>query len=371
VSKEHVVELERVTFTDIRTLLLGPADEPEPGGWLQAYASQGSDRRGWLAAIETTGKDLWDKFMGPVHQRLTEFGVSEGAPVLLMPQGGLGLLPVHAAWRAVDGGRRYFLDDYTLTYVPSGFALRTSRRRLGEPRRQQRSLLAVVNPTGDLPFSPAEGDAVSELFELDARIVLAKDQATPEAVVRTAPGRSYLHFACHGSYAWQEPMQSGLLLADRKSLTLADVIVGLDLSAARLVTLSACETGLTDILHSPDEYLGLPAGFLQAGAPAVLSTLWPVNDLSTMLLMKRFYRGHLHDGLAPAPALRTAQRWLRDVTNEELSELFETYREAAPDRPRLAYETAKEHFVRYTLADPKARPFSHPYYWGAFTFSGV
>ena len=73
-------------------------------------------------------------------------------------------------------------------------------------------------------------------------------------------------------------------------LTLADVVARSDLGASRLAILSACETGLTDIRRAPDEYLGLPAGFLRAGAPAVVSTLWAVNDFSTMLLMERFYR---------------------------------------------------------------------------------
>jgi CHAT domain-containing protein len=91
-----------------------------------------------------------------------------------------------------------------------------------------------------------------------------------------APQSNYLHFACHGSYDWQDPIQSGLYLADRRRLTLADAIVRLDLGAARLGRSRPAKP--SDIRQSPDEFLGLPAGFLQAGAPAVISALWSTTS---------------------------------------------------------------------------------------------
>jgi len=48
----------------------------------------------------------------------------------LCHKGGLGLLPLHAAWNKVNGQRRYLLDDYTITYVPSLYALHVSQQRL-------------------------------------------------------------------------------------------------------------------------------------------------------------------------------------------------------------------------------------------------
>jgi len=96
-------------------------------------------------------------------------------------------------------------------------------------------------------------------------------------------------------------------------LKLSDIINGaIDLETSQLVTLSACETGIVDIRLSPDEYIGLPAGFMQAGAPAVVSSLWRVDDRSTALLMERFYQNHLKEGMSLPAALREAQLWLRD-----------------------------------------------------------
>lgn len=338
---------------------------------VRGYFNWRTEWQGWLETIESTGQSLWELLLGPVHERLQKLGLREGAPVILMPQGGLGLLPLHAAWREADGGKRYFLNDYTVSYAPSGYALHVSQRRIQETRRQQRTLLAVVNPTGDLTFTPLEGEAVAALFAPEARQVLVEEEASSAAVVAQSPGRSYLHFSCHGFYNWRDAMRSGLVLAGETPLTLSEIIVRLNLSATRLVTLSACETGLTDIRQSPDEYIGLPAGFMQAGTPAVISTLWAVNDLSTMLLMERFYQGHLQEGLDIPGALRRAQTWLRDATAGSLAERFASEEESLLSQTRMPIEAASEYFSRFASQIPENRPFAHPYYWAAFTFSGA
>lgn len=83
-------------------------------------------------------------------------------------------------------------------------------------------------------------------------------------------------------------------------------IFGLDLSQCRLVTLSACETGLTDFRSITDEYIGLPSIFLYAGSPTVVSSLWTVNDLSTAFLMIEFYQ-NMRAGNSVVLALNKAQ----------------------------------------------------------------
>jgi CHAT domain-containing protein len=70
--------------------------------------------------------------------------------------------------------------------------------------------------------------------------------------------------------------------------------------------LSACQTALGKAIKG-EGLVGLARAFMYAGAPRVVASLWQVSDLATAELMKKFYRGMLHDRLPPAAALRAAQ----------------------------------------------------------------
>jgi CHAT domain-containing protein/tetratricopeptide (TPR) repeat protein len=364
VGPEHVLWLDEFKQADLKGLL-GSVEEARLDGWLGAYFNAPTNLTAWFDVIVSTGQVLWRQVMAPIAERLATLQVTQ---VLFMPQGGLGLLPLHAAWREIDGTRRYFIDEYAITYVPSAYAHKMSLERMRDPQRREHSLLAVINPTEDLPFASVEGAQVASLFDTGNAHVLPGAEATAQAVIGQATA-GYVHFACHGFYDWDDPMRSGVDLANRKPLTVAQIIGELNLKSTRLVTLSGCETGITDIRHSPDEYLGMPAGFLQAGAPAVVSTLWEVIDLSTMLVMKRFYQLHLRDGLDLPEALRQAQLWLRDVTASELAQRFAD--EALVSSTHTPIEIASEYLSRFATQEPSQRPFAHPFYWAAFTFSGV
>jgi CHAT domain-containing protein len=76
---------------------------------------------------------------------------------------------------------------------------------------------------------------------------------------------------------------------------------------ADVVVLSGCQTALGKQIRGEGP-IGLARAFMYAGVPRVVASLWPVDDLATAELMKRFYRGMLVDRLTPAAALRAAQR---------------------------------------------------------------
>jgi len=369
ITPDCVIKLDSLREDTMQTLLFGASSEL---GWLDERIYVWDENRShheWEAAIEKFTGQLWNLLVAPVHERLMALGLAEGAPVTFMPHGRLNFFPLHAAWRQVDGKQRALLDDYTVSFIPSASVLRVSQHRAQEPLRQGRKLLAVVDPTGDLPYAPFEGEAIGSLFEATARRALAAGDATKEAVITHCPGCTYLHFACHGFYERQYIQDSGLKLAGGDSLTLAEIISPrFDLSAARLVTLSACQTGLTDYRQLPNEYVGLATGFLQAGTPGVISTLWAVNDPATALLMKEFYRLHLIEKQGIAAALRGAQQWLRGASAQEMSlaEYYERQYEAGGCMEKRLAQAAV-----YYRRHPNLIPFSRPYYWAAFVFSGV
>jgi CHAT domain-containing protein len=73
-----------------------------------------------------------------------------------------------------------------------------------------------------------------------------------------------------------------------------------------MVVLSGCQTALGKQLRG-EGLIGLTRGFMYAGSPRVLASLWQVNDVATAELMKLFYEGVLGKRLRPADALRHAQ----------------------------------------------------------------
>ena len=121
-----------------------------------------------------------------------------------------------------------------------------------------------------------------------------------------------IHFATHGLLNSEHPELSGLVFSlideqgrPQNGFLRLHEIYNLRLPA-ELVVLSACQSGLGKQIKG-EGLVGLTRGFMYAGAPRVVASLWQVNDYATAELMKRFYRGMLKDGLRPAAALRAAQ----------------------------------------------------------------
>jgi CHAT domain-containing protein len=168
-----------------------------------------------------------------------------------------------------------------------------------------------------LIFSRREADEITRLAGSGASFK-ALDFSANRATALGSDLRRYriIHFATHSLLNSQHPELSGIVLSlvDEKGgpqdgfLRLHD-IYNLKL-AADLVVLSACNTGLGKEIKG-EGLIGLTRGFLYAGAPRVVASLWKVDDRATAELMKLFYQRMLHDGLRPAEALRRAQMDMR------------------------------------------------------------
>lgn len=203
---------------------------------------------------------------------------------------------------------------------------------------------------GPLQGTEDEGEALNTQFQargIKPRIY--RDEKATEAAIANLKSPSILHLATHGFYldmpsksgrggpmGWmsadptedrlrdvdeyvnnQLPLRDRPMLAAGLALTSANAagrgvvsvdetdgiltgleVLSMDLRGTQLVTLSACQTALGDMTQGEGVY-SLNRAFLEAGAQAVLSTLWSVDDQATAAFMKRFYQHYLN-GQSPA-----------------------------------------------------------------------
>jgi CHAT domain-containing protein len=120
-----------------------------------------------------------------------------------------------------------------------------------------------------------------------------------------------LHFATHGSFDTMSPLNSSLKLANNKKITAKEIFGDMRLDSD-LVTLSACETGLSKVIQG-DELLGLTRAFIYAGSPSMLVSLWSVSDTSTKDFMFNFYDNLKNKKMSKVKALQQAQLSLMKV----------------------------------------------------------
>ncbi len=197
----------------------------------------------------------------------------------------------------------------------------------------------------------------------------------------------FIHLATHGTGATllKDSLAAGLVLAEGDSLTAREIFKTLKVPRAYAVVLSACETGMIRLDQS-DEYVGLPAAFLYAGAPAVVSSLWEVDDLATALLLYRWYKHVIEEKMGRATALKRAQLEVRDLTVAQLllwlhelennivarNKTSSSHEKAASYADQLKTVSALiAHYEKnYGENERSICPFSSPWFWGGFILSG-
>lgn len=267
--------------------------------------------------FKDNGNALYEIIFKPIEEMLSTTNLT------IVPHGILHYLPFNAL--SSKGG--YLIDRYKIRILPSASVLKYLK--IGDKNRPG-GLIVFGNPDlgdlrYDLPF--AQDEAINIAKESPNAKVLLREQASETAVKKYGGQFKFVHFACHGTFNTQKPLESGLMLTKDSendgTLTVGE-LYGIRLPAD-LVTLSACETALGKVA-SGDDVVGFTRGFLYAGTSSIVSSLWKVDDKATSVLMREFYKNlNITD---KRNALRSAQLYVRDSHN------------------------------------------SHPYYWAAFQITG-
>ncbi len=196
---------------------------------------------------------------------------------------------------------------------PEQAELTAARRPEGEIRQVLRSCYSRSGGTFDrLPASGEEVRAIAGLFKKHhhkATVFTGIGATEENAKAPQMKGFDYIHFACHGLL--NENFQSLVLsqLPREKStedgyFTLNE-IMNCDYHA-KLIVLSACKTG-SGKMERAEGVTGLTRAVMYAGTPAVVASLWNVDDRATKELMLYFYRNLLEKNLTKSEALRQAK----------------------------------------------------------------
>ncbi len=302
--------------------------------------------------------------------------------LILIPHRFLHLFPLHALPLS-DG--TYLLDcdrcRAGLRYAPSCQLLQLTQK---QKRSDFSRLFAIQDPEQNLLFANSVVETIRHYFPRNAQI-LVREEASKETL-NNATNAEFLRlahcllFSGHGVFNYESPLQSCLKLANNTRLTLSEIF-SMNLSQCSLVTLSACETGLADPTSISDEYISLPSGFLFAGTPRVVCSLWEVSSISTTLLIREFYKNlfddfRTHQSLDFVLALNKAQKWLRELTSEQCEaivrdEIEPQVQEIIKQLPgkRRRYQASLDSAFK-GIRDRQPHPFASPYYWAAFTVTG-
>lgn len=228
-------------------------------------------------------KELYGILISPFKKEISGY-----ANLLIIPNQSLHFIPYQAL---IDEDGDYMVQKFNIVYAPSAGVFRICNDRIIKRGSRFMGMALADVPVGNNPGLPGTEDELKKILPLFPDNMATFGKESTESFVRKNAGNfNILHFATHGSYNYQQPLYSFLLFppddTDDGRLNVFEIFE-LELNA-KLVTLSACETGLGNISQG-DELTGLSRAFLFAGSSSVIVSLWSVADYPTAMLMTNFY----------------------------------------------------------------------------------
>lgn len=396
-GKFDLLEIPEFNSKRLEELTVKLEEGKSTGGWIHAYSNYKSvtdkirpllieekvveagkilkqEEEKWFKTMDDTLKLLYDELIGPVFKRF-----DKGEKVVIIPNRALNILPLHACFyeEPQSTDRHYLIEDYEISYTPNCNILdlcfkREKERFFAKAQNDKRgyNLFAIANPAPpyNLAFSEWEVEEIGKLF--NTKEVYIKEEVKDKLLDKIA-NYDVIHLSTHGIYDLSSSLNSKLLLGKDINLTLEEIFDKIRIDKNWLVSLSTCESGLVDYRDIADEYIGLQIGFLYAGAPTVIASLWSVADFTTAFIMIKTYENIFKHGLNKTEALRKAQLWLKELTAEEALKILKEKELELEYSIKMAAEDLMPLRIAITKEDPQSKPFAHPYYWAGFQLFGA
>ncbi len=333
------------------------------GGWLGAYAAQDNEGRihsvssNFYKKIESIAEDQWSHLFGEMKDLITKQGVEPYSKVAVIMPDEIAILPMRIAKHA--SRKKQFVDYYHFTRLlklPAPYSSNSNHSRNND------HISGLFNPTGDLQNSILEKQFAINKLDISKVIDIPKNLSPKQFVREIVKNDSRCIFiSTHGQTSGEK--DNGISLGRGQPLTKNDLVKTNSKINAELVILSACEVGTASLGLNP-EPSNLASAFLQLGAKGVISALWRVEENSTALLMCKFLELYFNEQNHPSVALTKAQIWLRDSSADQLSTFLIELLQLDNINP-----IAIQNILAF-LSEGRGRnkPYSNPYYWGAFTY---
>lgn len=265
-------------------------------------------RRG--AGLPAVSKELYREIVRPL-----EAWIRDASTLIVIPDGALHRLPFGSLLNPKSG--RYLIEDHAVAKVPSA-SVYVAALQKSEQKRSQGPLTALS--VGDPAFDPtrflmhrlkaARKQAEHAAAAFPGSELLVGEAATQDAFLTRAGRHRLVLFAGHTVENFKAPWKSGLLFAPSGSdiddgILTAEEIEGASFEATSLVILGACSTADGKVTAS-EGLMSLARPFLLAGVPAVVGTLWDVEDEQTAPLLMNLQE-RLRKGESPLLALQETQ----------------------------------------------------------------
>jgi len=294
--------------------------------------------------------DLYNILISPIESEIDAY-----ESLHIIPHRSLHFLPFQAL---IDVNGSFLIEKYDISYAPSSSVLRHCSLKKHNIANEFLGMALGDISLGNFSSLPGTKAELKQIIQLYPGASAKYENEASETYLKTmATNYNILHLATHGLMDSKNPLNSYLLMSSDKEndgkLTVNEIFdLNLD---SKLVVLSACETGLGH-LSKGDELIGLSRAFIYAGTPAIIVSLWQVEDASTALLMTKLHQ-YYSAGYKIQDALNNAQR---DLINNNIKASIERGESA------IVWDKA----LNYEIESGNKAKAKNPFFWAPFVLIG-